>query len=156
MPAGLTDHGHRSQAKVSDDMHTAALICQSSLLWTHADAVRCDVQQQSHVKEIAPWSKDLAVQVVSNKSEERKPERHVASILLQHTNAMLEVMCVCGCCWHGRTEAMFLEYAQTTRQGDDLVSVPGRKGLLADCVSSALTSPWATSSSCVVWSHLLL
>ncbi len=62
----------------------------------------------------------------------------------------------CGCYWHGTTEAMFVENAQATRQGDDLVSVPGRKGLLADCVSSALTSPWATSSSCVVLSHHLL
>ncbi len=137
-------------------MHTAALICQSSLLWTHADAVRCDVQQQSRVKEITPWSKDLAVQVVSNKSEEWKPERHVASVLLQHTTVMIDCVDGCGCCWHDGTEELFVEYAHANRQGDDLVSVPGRKGLLADCVSSALTSPWATSSSCVVLSHLLL
>lgn len=137
-------------------MHTAALIHQTSFLWTHADAVKCDVHQQSRVKEITPWGKDLAVQVVSNKSEERKPERHVASILLHHTTVMFDCVDGCGCCWHGRAEAMFLEYAQTSRQGDDLVSVPGRKVLLAGCVSSALTSPWATSSSCVVLSHLLL
>ncbi len=107
-------------------------------------------------RDIIPWSKDLAMQVVSNKSEEWKPERHVASILLHHTTVMFGFVTGCGCCWQATTEAMFVEYAQATRQGDDLVSVPGRKGLLADCVSSALTSPWATSSSCVVLSHLLL
>ncbi len=68
----------------------------SSLLWTHAGAAYCDLRQRSRVKHITPWCKDLAVQVVSNKSEERKPERHVASVLLQHRTFVFDF---CGLLW---------------------------------------------------------
>ena len=91
----------------------AALTFRSSLLWTHAGVAYCDVQQLDCVQDTTPWSKDLAVQVVSYKSEKRKPERHVSSILLHHTTVMFvwAFVAVGGiaeqkqCLWHMHRQA---------------------------------------------------